>query len=98
MALHHPAGILSLPKGFFFDIIAETSVLPIKDLTYDAWASGGTTGIELDAQGNGGHALGRLVDLRRDRGAGGETRDKNHGYVFEVSPVQGENVGTSPCR
>ncbi len=146
-----PAGILSLPQGFRYRVLAEAGKTVMEDgsptptdmdgmaafargsgttlvynheisggeqppvpvvpgLVYDAKAKGGTTNIDLDAAGN---RLREYVSVSgtENNCAGGVTpwatwltceetevrasgtRDQDHGYVFEVSPVQGQNPG-----
>ncbi len=148
-----PDGILSLPAGFRYDIIATAGETVMEDgsrtpadmdgtgafstaagttlvcnheisgseqppvpntpgLTYDPKAKGGTTSIELDASGRRVREYVSVAGTENNC-AGGVTpwatwltceetekrasssRDKDHGYVFEVSPVQAENPNRS---
>jgi secreted PhoX family phosphatase len=149
-----PAGVLSLPEGFSYKIVAEAGktlledgaltptdmdgvgafatpsgvtlvynheisgneqppVPVVADLTYDPGARGGTTNLDLDAQGNrvreyvsvagtenncagGVTPWGTWLTCEEtERLAGSSGRTKDHGYVFEVSPTQAENLGNS---
>jgi hypothetical protein len=146
-----PAGILSLPEGFSYRILATAGetvmdggaltpadmdgmaafahgsgttliynheisgrefppVPAVPGLTYDSRSKGGTTTIELDAAGNrlreyvsvagtenncagGVTPWGTWLTCEETETRKGATRDLDHGYVFEVSPVQAENPG-----
>jgi secreted PhoX family phosphatase len=148
-----PAGILSLPEGFSYRVIATAGQTLMEDgnptptdmdgmgafataagttlvynheisgneqppvpdvpgLTYDPKANGGTTNIDLDGSGarvreyvsvagtenncaGGVTPWGTWLTCEETEKRAGTTRDKDHGYVFEVSPVQGENPGQS---
>jgi uncharacterized protein len=152
-----PAGILSLPEGFSYRIIATAGETVMEDglptpadmdgmaafvagsgtaliynheisgaenppvpdvpgLTYDPKANGGTTTIDLAADGSrvreyvsvagtenncagGVTPWGTWLTCeeteRRAATTGSNQRDKDHGYVFEVSPVQAENPNHS---
>jgi uncharacterized protein len=148
-----PAGILSLPKGFSYRILATAGqtvmedgaltpadmdgmgafargsgttliynheisgseappVLPVPGLTYDPKARGGTTTIDLDAAGGrlreyvsvagtenncagGITPWGTWLTCEETERRAGPTREEDHGYVFEVSPVQGQNPGNA---
>ena len=37
-------------------------------------------------------------ERRAGTASNGSVRDLDHGYVFEVSPVQGETPAAAPCR
>ena len=150
-----PAGILSLPKGFSYKIVATagqtvmdggaltpadmdgmgafatasgttlvynheiggTEQPPVPNtprLTYDPGVFGGTTNLEVDRNGNrvreyvsvagtDNNCAGGVTpwgtwltceETERRKGNGG--RQQDHGYVFEVSPVQAENLDRSP--
>jgi len=150
-----PAGILSLPKGFTYTVVAEAGVTTMEGgaptpsdadgtanfptatggatlinnheisgkeafkvpalpgLTYDPGAGGGTTNIDVDSAGKRVREYVSVAGTHNNC-AGGvtpwqtwltceETEQKkggvftqDHGYVFEVSPVQAENTGKSP--
>lgn len=153
-----PAGILSLPRGFSYRIIAEAGVTTLEDgsltptdmdgmgafataggttlvynheisgaeqplvprlpgLTYDPKSGGGTTNLELGPQGERvreyvsvagteNNCAGGVTpwgtwltceesERRAGTASNGSVRDLDHGYVFEVSPVQAENPGSS---
>jgi hypothetical protein len=150
-----PAGILSLPKGFSYKIVATSGETvmdggaltpadmdgmgafatatgttlvynheisgkeqpPVPNtprLTYDPGVFGGTTNLEVDRDGNrvreyvsvagtDNNCAGGVTpwgtwltceETERRKGTGGRLLD--HGYVFEVSPVQAENLDRSP--
>jgi uncharacterized protein len=151
--LPDPAGILSLPEGFSYRILATAGqtvmedgaltpadmdgmgafalgsgttliynheisgsesppVLPVPGLTYDPKARGGTTTIDLDPAGGrlreyvsvagtenncagGVTPWGTWLTCEETERRAGPTRDEDHGYVFEVSPVQGQNPGNA---
>jgi uncharacterized protein len=144
-----PAGILSLPEGFSYKIVAtagetlmeggaltptdqdgmgffatgsggtlvnnheisgsEKPPVPVvPGLVYDPKAKGGTTNIEVDASGNrkreyvsvsgtenncagGVTPWGTWLTCEETEKRAGADREKDHGYVFDVSPVQSEN-------
>lgn len=149
-----PAGLLSLPAGFSYRVVAQAGVTPmdgggltpsdmdgmgifsrgtgltlvinheiadtepqyvphVEGLIYDPGVRGGTTNLELDADGNrvreyvsvsgtenncaGGVTPWQtwLTCEETERLAGSLGRTKDHGYVFEVSPIQAENHGKS---
>jgi secreted PhoX family phosphatase len=148
-----PRGILSLPEGFSYRILATVGETVMEDgtptpadmdgmaafataggttlvynheisgseqppvpdvpgLTYDPKANGGTTNIDLDGSGarvreyvsvagtenncaGGVTPWGTWLTCEETEKRAGATRDKDHGYVFEVSPVQAENPGHS---
>jgi len=149
-----PAGILALPKGFSYTIVAEagktvmdggaltptdmdgmgafatstgttlvynheisgneTPKVPVNDLslTYDPKAGGGTTNLEIGADGKrvreyvscagtenncagGVTPWGTWLTCEETEKLAGTSRDKDHGYVFEVSPRQTENPNNS---
>ena len=151
-----PKGILSLPRGFSYRIVAQSGSTRLTDggeptpsdpdgtasfvaaggstlvnnhevgggepfrvpirpnLTYDPAGGGGTTNIDVDGAGArlreyvsvaGTHnncAGGRtpwntwLTCEETEARAGESGLTKDHGFVFEVSPVAAENPGASP--
>ncbi|QJY49165.1 alkaline phosphatase PhoX [Pseudonocardia broussonetiae] len=88
--------------------------VPARDgLTYDPGAGGGTTNIEVDADGErvgeyvsvaGTHnncaggvtPWGTWLTCEETEARAGGALTKDHGFVFEVSPVAEENPGNSP--
>jgi secreted PhoX family phosphatase len=166
-----PAGLLSLPNGFSYKLVAETGrtllesgqptpadpdgaasfaagagstlvinheigggerfgVPALPGLTYDPGARGGTTNLDVDKQGNllrqyvsvagthnncaggltpwgtwltceetearaGAQTSGGRPVINPDTG-GQIVLQQDHGYCFEVSPLQSENAGQSP--
>jgi len=148
-----PAGILALPEGFSYRIVAEAGTTVMEDgaptptdqdgmglfatafgstlvnnheisgneqppvpvvpgLVYDPKSKGGTTNIDVDASGRrlreyvsvtgtenncagGVTPWGTWLTCEETETRAGATRDKDHGYVFEVSPIQAENPGNA---
>ena len=149
-----PRGLLALPEGFSYTIVARSGVSELVDggltpddpdgtasfptatgftlvnnhevggsepnrvpalegLTYDPGAGGGTTNIDVDHDGKrvreyvsvaGTHnncaggltPWGTWLTCEETEARAGGALTKDHGYCFEVSPLEGENRGRSP--
>jgi uncharacterized protein len=107
-----PAGLLALPAGFSYTLVAESGVTT--GFTYDPVAGGGTTNLEVDKDGN---RIREYVSLAgtHNNCAGGKSpwdtwltceeaesltgQSKPHGYVFEVDPYdQDANRDPKPIK